>query len=397
MKNKKIVADVILNIISMTLPVVMLQLVFLPQMAGRLGDERFGLVVTITSLMSIVPANIGNVLNNIRLLFDNKYAEKDKGDFNTLMLLLEAVNIAIVFVLAIRYEGGIYLKSLIATIILSAIWFAQSYWIVGFRIELNYTGILYANIWKILGFAVGYLLFCVFGIWQFVYIVGYLFSLIFTLAKTNLWKQKPGISDMFLSTGKQTLYLMFSRVLSSIITYADKLLIYPLLGGTVVSTYYAATIFGKIVSLGISPVNSVVLTYLAKIKKKQDNLFIQAITAGAILCVAGYIVCILISRPVLMLLYPQFADGAMKLIYITTGTAIMQTMIAIADPFVLKFFEMKWQVLLNGCTVVVYIALGVMLLRGFGVTGFCYGVLITNVMKFTIMLLIYHRAKSNIS
>ena len=123
----------------------------------------------------------------------------------------------------------------------------------------------------------------------------------------------------------------------------------------------------------------------------------RAIAAGGILCAFGYVVCILISRPVLLFLYPQFADAAMKLIYITTGTAIMQTMIAIADPFVLKFFEMKWQVLLNGCTAAVYVTLGLLLLKGFGVTGFCYGVLITNVIKFIIMLLIYHRAKSNIS
>lgn len=392
MKKRKVIADFALNIISTTFPVLLLQMFFLPRMAVRLGDARYGLLVTLASLMTIVPANMGNVLNNIRLLYHERYQERDRGDFNVLLLIFSALNILLVLFLTILYEDGLHPVSLLMTVILSVIWLFQSYFVVGFRIELNYTGILSANLFKITGFFFGYFLFCISGIWQFVYMFGYLFSLVYICVKTGLWREAPSISPAFSNTTAQTFSLLFARTLSSTITYADKLLIYPLLGGVTVSTYYAATVFGKIISLGVSPMNSVALTYLSKLQKKKDNLFGFAICSGGILCLIGYVFCILVSRPVLNWLYPQFVDGAMNLIYITTATCVVQTMIAIADPFILKFFKMKWQIFLNGCTAIIYVSLGLFLLSLNGVFGFCCGVLIANVLKFISMLLIYHNA-----
>lgn len=77
---------------------------------------------------------------------------------------------------------------------------------------------------------------------------------------------------------------MISNVLARAINYADKILLYPLLGGTMVSVYYAATVFSKVVSLAITPINSVALSYLSKINKKTNSLFKWTYIVG-IVCV----------------------------------------------------------------------------------------------------------------
>jgi O-antigen/teichoic acid export membrane protein len=164
-------------------------------------------------------------------------------------------------------------------------------------------------------------------------------------------------------------------------TYADKLLIYPVLGGYMVSVYFASTLFGKIVALSIAPINSVALTYLSRLNKERRHSFSCVMGLGAGICMIGYAVCIFISEPVLAFFYPSVVDEAMKLIYITTANMALQTLIAIADPFILKFYDMKWQLLLNGGTTVIYVLLSLILLNQFGLVGFCFGTMATSASK----------------
>ena len=54
---------------------------------------------------------------------------------------------------------------------------------------------------------------------------------------------------------------------------------------------------------------------------------------------------------------------------------------------------MKWQIIINGTNAVLYGALSMGLMKLFGLTGFCFGALITNVVKLIIMIIIYFRCK----
>ena len=60
----------------------------------------------------------------------------------------------------------------------------------------------------------------------------------------------------------------------------------------------------------------------------------------------------------------------------------------------MKFFDMKWQIAINGGTVIVYLALGISLLIPLGLMGFCIGALLTNVIKLLFMIFIYYRCKA---
>ena len=125
--------------------------------------------------------------------------------------------------------------------------------------------------------------------------------------------------------------------------------------------------------------------------KKSDNIFNQSMLISAVFCVFGYIVCILISRPVLTYLYPQFVDEAMKYIYVTTATTVIYTMISILNPFIMKFCNMKWQIVISAVTAIVYMALCLILLHYYGLMGFCLGALLTNIVKLLVMFIIYFK------
>lgn len=395
MKKKDIVIDMILNIVATAIPTIFLQLIILPSVSRHVSDERYGLLVTVLALLNVVPATMGNVLNNIRLLYNEKYiSEKQQGDFNLLLLIFAVLNFFCVSLFLIYYDHELTIGSFLFTLIVSVLWLYREYFIVAFRLVINYRAILYCNVMCVVGYAVGYAMMRTWGMWQWIYLWGFLFSLIYCFVKSDLWKEPYCKTRLFKQTGMQSILLLIAKVLNRVITYADKIIIFPILGGTVVSVYYAATVFGKVVSLMITPVNSVALTYLARVKVKKDHLFINALLSGGVICVLGYFLCLGISRPVLTILYPQFVDEAMKYIDITTGTTVLYALISIVDPFIMKFFDMKWQIVINGGTVGVYLILGISLLKKMGLRGFCIGALLTNILKLIFMILIYFQCRT---
>lgn len=384
-----------LSIFSSAIPIIVLQLLILPFLAKDMSEDNYGLLITILSLFNLVPAGMGNVLNNIRLLYNDKYEEYEyEGDFNLILIILVCINLIIITVFSYWYEKTITIKSINLNIMLSIVWLFKEYFIVAFRLKINYVAILINNILQVIGYGIGCILYLRLRDWQLIYLSGYVVSIIYIFLNCRLWKEKLRKTPLFKNTSWQSCLLLISNLFKRLIGYADKMLIYPILGGTVVSVYYATTVLGKVVTLLITPLNGVMLTYLSKIKKQSTNIFKTTFLIGVLVCLFGYIGCIVLSKPVLEILYPQFVDEAMKYVCITTGSTILETLTGIINPFILKFFDMKWQIIINASTALVYVIFCMGLLSIWGLYGFCLGALLTNLFKLLVMLLIYIRCKS---
>lgn len=389
--KKKFVSDMILNIIATSIPVFVLQLIILPKIAVYIDDQKYGFLVTVLSLLNIVPATMGNALNNIRLIKEKNAVQS--ADYNIILLLMSFLNLVVVCAFMFIYREETTIMEILLTLVVSVLWLSREYFLVAFRIVLNYKNIVLCNLLMVVGYAIGYSLFVISNTWQYIYIMGFVVSLIFIFLKSDLWKESLKITNRFKDITAQTSLLFFSNLLTRVTTYADKILIFPILGGSVVSVYYTATLFGKVVSMAITPVSSVMLSYLSKTSKKNDQVFGKALSVSSVVCVCGYLACVIISRPVLTLLYPQFATEALHYIFVTTGTVVLTALIAIINPFVLKFFDMKWQVVINLSYVVIYIVISLILLHFWGLMGFCIGALIATIIKLLFMILVYHGCK----
>ncbi len=391
--KRKIAFDMLLNIVAAAIPTFVLQLLILPRLAGFYTDAQYGLLVTILAMLNIVPATMGNALNNVRLIEgEEEEKQSETSDYRVILWIMAAINLVAVAALSFYYEREISFLSLLLTLIVSVLWLLREYHIVAFRIKLNYVNITISNIIMVLGYGVGYGLFRMVGHWQLIYIFGHLLSLAFIFRRSDLWREPLRSSGKIKKIGWQTFLLAFSGVLLRITTYADKMLIFPVIGGAMVSVYYASTLFGKVISQIITPISSVMLSYLSKVRKKNDDVFRLAFLSSAAVCLVGYFACVAISRPMLCWLYPQFVDGAMQYIWITTGTAVLTALISIVNPFVLKFFDLKWQIAINCVYVAVYVGLSMALLGAKGLYGFCIGTLAATSLKLGFMLLIYYRS-----
>ena len=392
MKKKKIILDMGINIVASVLPVVFLQLWIFPDVSRRVGDERYGLVVTLVALLSVIPATFGNVLNNIRLLKGEDYKENEvKGDFNYLLLISETISFLLVVIISAFYLGSLDVVQILFIGFAAIFWLAREYFVVTFRINLNYVAILIDDIILSVGYVAGWGIFLLTGAWQFIYIIGYLFSLIFILFNTTLYREKITRTKLFKLTTKDSILLLLSNVLNRLMTYADKLLLYPLLGGALVSIYYSASIFSKIASLAITPITSVILSYISKIKSKPEKLFNTTFTISAVICIIVYLGCIVLGRPILSIIYPQYVNEAIKYIPLTSAAMVFSTLSTVINPFILRYFDMTWQIKVNAVSLLFYVISSYALLKLFGLYGFCIGVMITNILRTAFLIYIYKK------
>lgn len=392
LSKKKVISDLILNLVASVIPIMVLQLVIYPLVLKHSNATLYGTMVAVVSVLTVVPNTFGNVLNNIRLLKNEKYKEdKLSGDFNPILLAEGLISTAIILTVQfIMFPEGNACNVLLICII-GILLEAYAYYSVTFRLTLDYVAIVITNALLGIGFFLGFLLFRVTGYWEYVYILGYLLALIFVFLKSSLWKEPLKLTVLFKLTLKDNLLLLISGILYSLLNYADKLIIYPLIGAEAVAIYHVASIFGKIVSMGVSPLNSVMLSYLAKMEKISKNFLVLLVSGSFGISLVGYFACLLVAKPVLGIIYPSVVDTAMVYMPITTAIAMLTMLISVYYSFVLKFCAMKWQVVIDGVALLVYAFLSITLYRAFGLYGFCVGVMCSFAVKLAIMLIIFFK------
>lgn len=387
---KKFAGDAGLNIISVAIPIAVLQFLILPSIASSVGSIEYGQIVTIISLLTLCAEPLGFSLNNTRLLVARSYHnQKLEGDFN--YLVLWCIPIIFFFITCgISYYAPSYNGlNTIFLVLISIFIFLQKYYEVDFRLNLNYRGILFISLFLCAGYIVGWGCFFVTGSWIYVYLVGCICSLGYSLKNNPLLHESLKSTTLFFSTLHTSIILLFVEFLSSVTKYADRMFLYPLLGGSAVATYYSATIISKMIILIVSPISSVVLSYFSRLNTLSRQSFLMMLGVTSVIGIIGYVGCILVARPVLNYLYPDWAAESMKLVYITTASSVINSAYCVIRPAILKFRNINLQVLLSGMDVVFYIIFSYLGYLFGELQGFCVGLLIYSVLQLSVRIVIF--------
>ena len=384
---RKILSDIFYSLFSSAFPLILLQLVILPSIAGSVSAEYNGLILTIISLITIFSSAFGNSLNNSRLLTEKEIGNDEKGDYNLLILIFSILNvillIATIWLLKLDVEYTFLIVSS------SVVYMMTQYYVVYYRIDINYQRVLISNIFLCIGYITGFFIFKKTGIWILIYFLGYIFSLLYILYKNPLFKEPIKITKNFKKVVSVSSTLLLVTFIASLLNYIDRLILFPLLGGEMVSIYYSASLIGKLGGMVVSPINSVVLSYIVKVKEIKLKQFLLVITILFVLIVIGYSLSVLVAEPILHILYAQWANESMKYIPITTLTAMITIATTVLNPFILNWCHTKWQVVINVVYLVVYLVLSFSLINLYGLYGFCIGFLFATIIKFALMIFVF--------
>lgn len=368
MNIKKIFVDFVLNLFSSFLPLFALQFLIQPYVARAIGADRYGSLLLVLGILNIGVGVFGSTLNNARLI-DNQLYEKDKGDYPLLLVIFCLCSSMFTFFALRLYQiplDWFAYGVLISTSILAV---SNSYLVSEYRIRLNYKNILLSKLFLTIGYGCGLLFFYHTKRWELIFFTGYCLEFIYVMSSTQISREPYIITLNIKGTLRRLLFLILSAALGSVLTYLDRLIIFPVFGGNELSIYYAASLVGKTLSLATGPMSGVLLSYIVKINsvtKKQYALYCFILLMITSL---GFLICLIISKPLIGLLYPDLLSASLLYIPYTVGASMFTVFYSFVWPFVLRFGKNPYPLIITVLKTVVYLSLSLMLIKAYGILG----------------------------
>lgn len=395
-KYKKRYKDLILNTIAIALPIGVLQLFIYPNLAKDLGNEKYGLLISIYSIWTLVSAALSGALNSIKLVNNNKYSqEKINGDYPIISTRWAFIVMFVCFFAIWIYIGEFKIINIILGTIAALLMYYEMYYECSFRININFINILICKITMVAGYLIGYYVFRLVGYWELIFIFGYGMSFIYCLVKSNFIKEKYIKTKYYTKTLRDCNYIAISNFVNNLSTYADKLVLYPLMGGDVVAIYYTSMLIGKVISMVASSLRDVILSYISK-NTDNDEKFNTKIFVISFFCIVGcYLVLILINKWVIGLLYPQLIDEVAKYIPLALAITMLDVFATIIHPYTLKYCNAKWQIVISTLSTSTNFITSLLLWRVYGLTGFYIGAIIGQMSKIIMFMYVYYSKPIN--
>lgn len=387
-KKKRIATDMLINLVGTGLPLIALQLIVYPIVARTIDADAYGRMQSLISVIFLISGTIGGALSTTRLIHQYDYQERNSiGDFSILNIAsISIVAVATPIVISI-YLGEIVIYELVLITLISILNYTELYFEVGLRLQLNYRKIFINKLIGAVGYLIGFFIFRVVLDWHYIFIIAYLLQTLYCMKSTNLIHEPLIRTNEFSDTARSYGSITLASAFNKSLTYFDKILLHPLMGGEAVSVYYAANIFGKLVLQVLEPITNVVLSYLSAEKKVSRSVWGLTIPIGVSFCAVMYVFCLLVSRFVLSILYPQFVDEAMKLIPISTLSLCVSSFVNIIHPLALKSIKTNRQIIISGAGLLCYVVLALTLYKPYGLMGCCIALLISYIVKLGLILL----------
>jgi O-antigen/teichoic acid export membrane protein len=153
--------------------------------------------------------------------------------------------------------------------------------------------------------------------------------------------------------------------------YFDRIIILPFLGAENVAIYFAAASVGKLISFIVGPISNVLLSYIVKVNKLKLKFYY--IYCGIIISISFifWLVCFLLSFPIVKYLYPQLYSEASSLFGIVVLSLVITYASNFINPIILRFGQPIAPIKIQGIRLIFYIFFFFIFIRKFALIGFC--------------------------
>lgn len=392
-KGKKTAGDFLLRISSSVLTTLANQVVLLPLLAYIFDEAEYGLILTLFGIKNIISGTLGNSLYSTRLIVNNRYEEEGKtGDFNlliTISTLLSAVAVAVVSFFFKGVSPVIWL--LLVPVVM--IYTLNAYLTVWYPVKLQFKKSFVHSMVVSVGTIIGAGLVYITKLWPLAYLASGVAGLCFILVKTKIFKEGFKKTDLMGTTVGKWGVLMLTTLLVNVVTYLDRLILYPLLGAEAVSTFSTASYFGKALSIVAMPVASVMLGYYAQRNFKMNTKRFWTINGVCLLMLVAFAgFSLLLGKPVTGLLFPKLIDDAAPYVFIANVSCAVAALVQIVQSAAMRYAKTYWQLVIQIVYFVIYFGVGLIMIKTNGLMGFCIASLIANCARMIMQLVIGHFA-----
>lgn len=368
----RISGDFFINILASVVYTFARQIVVFPLLAARMTDGDYGTLLTVSGLANVCTAMIGISLNNIRLIEDSRYQEQGlQGDFNLLCLLGSGASVVFAAVLWRMFALSAATAVLLAAYLVVSNFY--QYATAFFRLELNFKRTLWCNVVVSAAYCAASLVFATAELWPAVFLVGEGAGLLFAAGTTPLFREPLTRTPLFVSTAVTLLTYMSTGLIGNLLQYADRMILYPVLGSESVSYYSTASFFGKSAGIVMTPIAGVLLGYFAQKDFKASKKLFAIVNGCSLACLAVFLLgCWIFAPWFTRLLYPSLYESAAPYIFLANLASAVSIAGSMAQPMVLKGCSIRWTLLTQVLYGASYLFFAWLWLPGYGLLGFCW-------------------------
>ena len=137
-----------------------------------------------------------------------------------------------------------------------------------------------------------------------------------------------------------------------------------------------------------APAASFVLSYLVKKNELKIKLNAKILALLVFGIIGAYWICVLISNPMINILYPQWAEESLQYVKYTAAFGLCHMSVMVLNSLLLRFCNSKWQIVKSTTYFIAYLGLSFAFLNIWGLTGFCIGNLLASIIELVLTIII---------
>lgn len=374
-KYKEFFKDLLVNTFSFAIYILAQQLLFMPIMGKMLPERSFANFVIYSSIFSILTNSLGNELGITNQVVDTK-----NDDSKYIKIL---INISIIIFIISMLGCYILQYSVFDSVMLSIVMVLANcrLYVSGhFRKNKLFKNVLIQNIFYLLGIVIGLIVYQYIKIIFIPSLLAEIISFIYYIKKYNIIKYMNSKEIIDKKIVKNFSSFSFVSFLGNILTYFDKIIIYPILGSYSVNVYYSTSTMSKVINMIINPIHSVLLSWINKgDKNKIKIMIINSIKVSFIFSIIAFFISIPITYLAVKLLYNQYIIDAQAIIIPVSCALGFSVGMSIIKSFVMKFLSNKNLVLMYILYLIVFIVFSILMSKQLGLIGFAYSSVIAKV------------------
>ena len=359
-----------------------------PQLERDMGADRFGVALSVLSIIAIANGACGYAAGCARLLGTEK-GRTNNGDYN-LMLLLMGVACALIGTAYLWNLDLLTPLNVALYALLSFFTMLRYYSETEFKIKADFFRYMIYYVLISVGYILGIFVFKLSGQWMLALLTGEVLCFIYAVIRSRLYRPPFfKITNQIKGIFSSISFLLFSTILENTTLHADKIILLAITGnGEVVTTYYIASLVGKVIAMLTTPINAIVLSYLVKYKgsltKKLWTIVSVAVTACAAVVFVG---CLIVSPIAIKILYSDSLEQALPYIVPAILGQVLYFASGVLINTLLRFKGEKDQFIFNALYAVEFFAcVAVGTLLG-GLWGFAWAVVLANGIRFVAALI----------
>jgi O-antigen/teichoic acid export membrane protein len=215
--------DLSYNVIALVIINIVIQFVIYPYLNNVIGEEAFGTVLYLMSIVSVVSGSFGLAVNNTRLVAKTKLETKN-GDYNSILGIFCLVSI-LVAVVSLYFLGMLDIWNGICFAVLTIVTLLRHYSDVEFRVVLNYKKYFVYYMLISGGYLIGVLLYKLTNNWYILFIVGETIAVLSVVFLGTIYKGAFQCSENRKLVWKMTITVAGSYLINSFFLNLDRIVL----------------------------------------------------------------------------------------------------------------------------------------------------------------------------